>query len=154
MPKILQIGNQTFEYPVQGDGNYGEEASAWAEAATDALQTVQGPEDILLTEALLTNGASGDINGLLFDTSLVQQVVVEGIIVRNYTDATPTEAEAFVTLGAYNGVSFKISVESSGDDSGVTLDVSPSGQFTYVAANRANTNTITIKFKGKAIIAE
>lgn len=154
MPKILQIGNQTFEYPTQGEGNWGEEATAWAEAVTEALATIQGPEDILLTEALLTNGSSGNISGLTFDTSVVQQVLVEGLIIRTYLDATPTEAEAFVAIGAYNGSTFNISVESSGLDVGVTLDIDNSGQFTYQALNKPNTDSIIIKFKGKAIIAD
>jgi len=154
MSKTLQIGNQTFEYPEQGDSNWGEESAAWAEAVTDALATVQGPEDILLTEALITNGSSGNVSGLAFDTSLVQQIVVEGLLVRSYLDATPTEAEAFVATGAYNGSVFNISMEYAGNDTGVVLDIDNSGQFTYVAENRANTNTILIKFKGKAIIAD
>jgi len=154
MSKTLQIGNQTFEYPVQGDSNWGEEATAWAEAVTEALATVQGPEDILTTEALLTNGGSGNVSGLVFDTSVVQQVIVEGLIVREYLDATPTEAEAFVSNGSYNGTTFYISVESVGNDTGVTLDINNSGQFTYTAENRANTSNIIIKFKGKAIIAD
>ena len=154
MPKTLQIGNQTFEYPEQGDGNWGEEATAWAEAVTKALETVQGPEDILLTEAILNNGASGDVSGLAFDTSAVQQVFVEGLLTRTYTDATPTEAEAFIAIGAYNGSIFNLSVEYTGDDVGVVLDVTNAGQFTYVAQNKPNTDAITIKFKGKAIVQE
>lgn len=154
MPKLLQIGNQTFEYPEQGDGVWGEEATAWAEAVTDALATVQGPEDILLTEALLTNGSSGNISGLAFDTSTVQQIVVEGLIVRTYIDATPTEAEAVIAVGAYNGTTFNLSVEMTGNDTGVTIDVDNSGQFTYIAENKVNTDSIVIKFKGKAIIAD
>lgn len=154
MSKTLQIGNQTFEYPSQGDSNWGEEASAFAEAVADALATVQGPEDILLTEALLTNGSSGNVSGLLFDTSVVQQVLVEGLIVRTYLDATPTEAEAFAATGAYNGTTFYLSVESTGNDTGVVLDIDNTGQFTYQAENKANTDSIVIKFKGKAIIAD
>jgi hypothetical protein len=154
MAKLLQIGNQTFEIPEQGDSGWGEETTAYLEAIADALATVQGPEDILLTEALLTNGSSGNISGLTFDTSVVQQVLVEGLIVRTYLDATPTEAEAFVALGSYNGTTFSISVESSGNDTGVSIDIDNTGQFTYDASNKANTDSIVIKFKGKAIIAD
>jgi hypothetical protein len=154
MSKTLQIGNQTFEYPDQGDSNWGEESAAWASAVTEALATVQGPEDILLTEALLSNNSSGNVSGLAFDTSVVQQVIVEGLLVRSFLDATPTQAEAFIATGAYNGTTFNISVESAGNDTGVILDIDNSGQFTYIAENRANTDTILIKFKGKAIIAD
>lgn len=154
MPKTLQIGNQTFEYPVQGDGNWGEEATAWATAVSEALETVQGPEDILITEAVLNNGSSGDVAGLSFDTSVVQQINVEGLITRTFSDATPTEADAFIVTGSYNGSVFSISAEYVGNDAGVTLNITNVGQFTYVAENKANTDTITIRFKGKAIVQD
>jgi len=154
MSKTLQIGSDIFEYPDQGTGNWGEEATAWAEAVTKALESVQGPQDILLTEANLVNGGSGNISGLNFNTSLVQQIDVEGLITRTYTNATPTEAEAFRVLGAYNGSEFRISVEYSGLDSGVVIDVDNAGQFTYVASSKANTDVLSIKFKAKAIIQE
>jgi len=154
MPKTLQIGNESFEYPLQGDGNYGEEATAWAEAVTNSLQTVQGSEDILLTEAILNNGSSGNVSGLSFDVGIVKQVNVEGFINRTYSDATPTESEAFNAIGAYNGTTFNVSLDYTGNNTGVILDCSNSGQFTYTAESKANTNTITIKFKAKAIVQE
>lgn len=154
MPKTLQIGNQTFEYPIQGDGNWGEEATAWAEAVTEALATVQGPEDILITEATLINNSNGDVSGLAFDTAVVQQINVQGLIVRTYTDATPTESEAFAVIGSYNGINFNISVEYIGNNTGVSLDISSLGQFTYSAANKINTDSIVIKFKGNAIVID
>lgn len=154
MPKTLQIGNQTFEYPVQGNGNWGEEATAWAEAVTEALETVQGPEDILITEAILNNGSNGDVSGLLFDSSVVQQINVEGLITRTFTDSTPTQADAFIAIGSYNGSTFSISAEYVGNDAGVTLNITNVGQFTYIAENKANTDTITIRFKGKAIVQD
>lgn len=155
----LQVGSDIFEYPKQGSGNYGEEATAWAEAVTDALKTVQGPNDILLTSALLSNGSSGIISGLTFNTGQVQQITVEALIVRTYTDATPTESESININGTYNGSEFIITDIRSGDDTGVDIDVGnefglvgiPSGQFVYLAENKANTNTLTIKFKAKTI---
>lgn len=154
MSKSLQIGSDIFEYPETGDGNWGEEATAWAEAVTKSLETVQGPQDILLTESILSNGGSGNISGLSFNTSLVQQIEVKGLITRTYLDATPTEAEAFHCFGAYNGTEFRISTTYTGLDSGVVLDVTNAGQFTYEAQNKANTDTLTIKFKANTIIQD
>lgn len=153
MTKPLQIGTEIYDYPLQGDGaGWGEEATDWAEAVTDALETIQGPEDILLSEAILANGGSGNVNGLNFNVGVVKQVFIELVVTRTYSDATPTEREAFLGMGVYNGSTFKISMEASGDDSGVEFDVSNVGQGTYTASSKANTNSLTVKFKAKAIV--
>lgn len=153
MSKILQIGNQTFEYPETGDNNWSEEATGWAEAVTEVLETVQGAEDILKTEASLVNGSSGNIAGLVFDTGAVQQVIVKGYIKRVYTaiSGKPTEVESIVIEGAYNGSVFNIAPEYVGDDVGVEIDVDNTGQFTYAAEDKTDTDTLTIVFEAKAI---
>jgi len=153
MSKILQIGSQTFEYPETGDNNWSEEATGWAEAVTEVLETVQGPQDILKTEASLVNGSSGNISGLIFDTGSVQQVIVKGYLKRIYTviSGKPTEVESIVIEGAYNGSVFNIAPEYVGDDVGVEIDVDNSGQFTYVAEDKTDTDTLTIVFEAKAV---
>lgn len=153
MSKILQIGNETFEYPETGDANWSEEATGWAEAVTDVLATVQGPQDILKTEAALVNGSSGNIAGLVFDTGAIQQVIVKGYIKRVYTvvSGKPTEVESVVIEGAYNGSDFIIAPEYVGDDVGVSIDALSTGQFTYEAEDKADTDTLTLVFEAKAI---
>jgi hypothetical protein len=149
----LQVGNTIHEFPVHGDINWGESVTDWAQAVTDALATVQGPQDILITEALLANNqvTPAIISGLAFNTAVVQQIVVEALIIRTFTDMTPTRAETAISIGAYNGSVFSISTEYVGDECGVILDCNNSGQFTYTSSDVPNTDTITIKFKGKAI---
>ena len=154
MSKNLQIGNKTFEYPTTGNGNWGEEATAWAVEVTNVLETVQGPQDILKSEAALVNGGSGIIAGLKFDTGAIQQVIVKGYIKRIYTviSGKPTEVESVVVEGAYDGSVFSISPEYVGRfDAGVSIDADNTGQFTYVAENKADTDTLTIVFEAKAI---
>ena len=153
MAKNLQVGNQIFQYPETGDNNWSEEATGWAEAVTEVLETVQGAEDILKTESSLVNGSSGDIAGLVFDTGAVQQVIVKGYITRTYTvvSGKPTEVESIVIEGAYNGSEFKIAPEYVGDDTGVVIDAANTGQFTYVAEDKTDTLTLTIVFEAKAI---
>lgn len=153
MSKTLQVGSEIFEYPETGNGNWGEQSTGWAEKVTEVLETVQGPQDILKTEASITNGTSGNINGLVFDTSQIQQVEVKGYIERVYTgiSGTPTEVESFRVEGAYNGSIFNISVRYSGDDTGVVIDVDNSGQFNYVAEDKTDTLSMKIVFEAKAI---
>ena len=60
MSRQLQIGNKVFNYPDTGDNpGWGEDATAWAQAVTTALETVQGTNDIPATTTALAN--TGDI---------------------------------------------------------------------------------------------
>jgi hypothetical protein len=151
--KKLQVGDEDFIYPIQGSDEWGEEAGAngWAGKVTEVLASLFGPHDILPTESPLINGGSGNINGLKFDTAAVKQVTVAAVVKRVYADATPTEAESIVIQGAYNGSDFIISAAYSGDDTGVEVDVDSTGQFTYTAEDKLNTDSLTIKFSAKAL---
>jgi hypothetical protein len=151
MSKKLTIGGEVFEYPTTGDYNWGEESTGWAEAVTEVLNTLSGPEDISVSEATLVNGSTGNVAGLSFNAAVVQQISVELVCTRTFTDATPGRTEAFIFHGAFNGSDFVVSAEKVGDDCGVIFDINNTGQFTYDAENIANTNTITVKFKGSAI---
>lgn len=157
MTKKLQVGDEFFDYPITGDINYGEDASDWADAVTEALKTVQNPGDIPVTEAALVGTSDGTVTtgtipGLSFDTAFVQRIFVEGLITREFV-AAQTKVESFAVQGAYNGSDFNISVNYDGDDTDVTLDVT-AGQFTFESVDDPNTTSITIKFKAKTIIDE
>jgi len=157
MTKKLQVGDETFDYPITSDINYGEDASDWADAVTEALKTVQNPGDIPVTEAALVGTSdgtftTGTIPGLNFDTSFVQRILVEGQITREFV-SDPTDVESFTVNGVYNGSEFKIAASYAGDDTEVELDVT-GGQFTFKSLDDVNTTSITIKFKAKTIIDE
>lgn len=159
--KKLQIGNEIFDYPITGSSNYGEEATGWAEAATEAIKEIKGPGDISTTEVILIgtdnmDGTStGFISGLQFDTSFVQRISVTGIITRDYTivSGRTREVESFVIEGAYNGVEFNISEEMVGDDTRVELFI-VGGQFKFTSVNDIDTQTLKIKFKASALVDE
>lgn len=150
--KKLQVGDESFIYPIQGSDEWGEEAGAngWAGKVTEVLASLFGPHDILPTEAILSS-TSGNIPGLKFDTAAVKQVTIQAVIKRTYADATPTEAESLIIQGAYNGSDFLISATYTGDDTGVEIDVTSIGQFTYTAESKLNTDSLTIKFSAKAL---
>lgn len=154
MSKKLTIGTQVFDYPITGSSNYGEEATGWAEAATDAIKEIKGPGDISTTETILV-GLDGFVSGLQFDTSFVQRISVTGIITREYTLASgkSREVESFVIEGAYNGLEFNITQEFSGDDTEVEFYV-VGGQFKFTSADVTDTLELKIKFSAKAVIDE
>lgn len=159
--KKLSVGNDTFDYPINGTNNYAEGATGWAEAITDVVKEFFGPGDITTTETALIgtdnlDGTStGFISGLQFDTAFVQRIRVEGIITRKYTGASmkATEVESFISEGAYNGVEFNISNEFTGDDTEVELFID-GGQYKFTSVNVADTQELKIKFTAKVIIDE
>ena len=152
--KKLTIGSETFDYPITGSSNYGEEATAWAEAASEVLKEVSGPGDISTTETILV-GLDGFVSGLQFDTSFVQRISVTGIITREFTVASgkSRQVESFTIEGAYNGVEFNITEEFSGDDTEVEFYV-VGGQFKFTSADVADTQELKVKFLGKALVDE
>jgi len=154
MPIRLRLADEEFDIPVVSDNNWGEQVTLYLKKNSDVIATIQGPQDILLTEAPLSDGGSGPINGLSFDTSTIQQIKVEGFIIRSFTTAADPTTDAFVCEGVYNGSSFFINPKYTGTDAKVKLDINNAGQFLYDAETVADTDTIVIKFKASAIIEE
>lgn len=149
MPKNLQIGNTVYEYPVQGDGSWGEEATAWAEGVTEALETVQGPNDILLTTALLTNNQTipTDVSGLAFDTSEVLSVSIEYFIKREGSSVLVEEGRL---NAVFDGSDWALSAEST-SDAGVDFTIIASGQVQYTTTDLAGHTASTVRFRAKTI---
>lgn len=158
MPKDLQIGSNIYEYPTPGEpAGWSEGASDWAEGVTNALATVQGPNDILLTSSSLVipdgspeTAGPFNVNGFLFDSGTVQGFEAQFLVTRTYTDATPTEVESGNLVGNNNGSDFFISISSIGD-TGISFSITSEGQVQYILEERANTQNIQIKFKAKTI---
>jgi hypothetical protein len=150
----LRLGDEVFDIPTVGASNWGEQITLYLRKNSEIIATIQGPQDILLTEAPLSNGASSQpINGLSFDTASVQQIVVDGIITRNFLTGTPT-VDSFVCEGVFDGADFYIDTTFTGTDAKVKLDINAAGQFIYTAEDVTDTNSISIKFRARAIIDE
>jgi len=154
MTKLLQVGNDIFEYPQQGTGEgHGEDATAWAEAVTESLANFLGPNDILLTTANLANNVTSEqvIPGLSFNTGQVQHINVEFLIVRTFNLGADTVVESGKVYGNYDGSDFRISIESTGDSTGVEIDVNASGQFVYTSSDLVDHQSSVISFKAATI---
>ena len=158
MSFTIQIGNKIITMPNNNESpGYGEGLVEFYKAVESALGSVQGPQDITQTTATLANNSSGNVNGFLFDTAEVKYIFAEFTITRTFSDATPTQSESGQMFGNYDGTDFVISVqtvEGSGGDPLVELDISNTGQVTYVSQDVTNTDTLQIFFKAKAIINE
>ena len=154
MSKDLQVGNKIFPYPDQGEGaGHGEDATAWAVQVTDVLKTVQGPNDLLETTSVLANNITTPTNipNLVFNTGQVQHVIVEFIIQRTYDSGASILVESGTIQGNFNGSDFRISQMSTGDDSGIEIDVTSGGQFTYTSTDLSGHQNSLITFKAKTI---
>lgn len=159
MSKNLTISDEVFPYPVEGDNNYGEAATAWAEAATNVLATVSGPGDIATTQVTLSGTSdgtytTGTITNFSFDTSYVQSIEASGFIKRVYSDTTYI-VERFDLKGIFNGTEIDFVPEFTSPDTNFDFTVSI-GQFGFSYldddASGKTTSSVIIKFQAKAIV--
>ena len=152
MPKVLTIGNESFDIPNEGEnGNYGESISDYLEAVSTALATVQQRNDIPITTAAILNNiaAPAPVAGFSFDTAEVISINCEFIVTRT-TDvpAVSLVSNGFIQ-GNFNGTAWNITVESI-NDAGVSFDITSGGQITYTSSNLTGSNySGSILFKAK-----
>lgn len=153
----VQIGNAIYEIPEVGNPKWGEKTTETLLALVEALSDVVGPEDILTKEALLANNVQTKtpINGLKFDTTLIESCIVTGVIVRTFPEILGLEPlkDTFIIEGAnYNGA-FDYAVRFIGNNAGVQLFARDDGQFEYTSDDIEFTDSMFIKFSGKAIVS-
>jgi hypothetical protein len=151
MSKTLTVGNETFEYPTQGTNPaWGEQTSDWAEAISETVATLRGPNDIVLTTAPILDNQSFpvDVNGLSFDTADVRSIDVSYIV--NRSDGTLTFAEEGSMRGVYNGTGWDFAYKHTGD-AGMYFSITAAGQVQYQSSSVGGIYTGSIKFKGSTI---
>lgn len=153
----LRLGDEVFDIPTVGASNWGEQITLYLRKNSEIIATIQGPQDILLTPFGITGftvgdeSPSGNILGLSFDTSTIQQIIVDGIITREFNTGNP-KVDSFRCEGIYDNANFYIDTNFTGTDAGVSLNINSTGQFTYAVKSVADTKSITIRFRAKAII--
>jgi hypothetical protein len=162
MPKTLTVGSEEFEFPLSGENpGYASEITDWAEAVTDALSTVQKPNDILTTTASLANNVTTPTNIPGFSFSVAQVIAIDCryFIKRVTTGPSATYVETGYIEGCYDGTDWAISIRTTGDSgiiapnyAGVLLSITPSGQIQYTSTNLPGaTHVATITFEAKVI---
>lgn len=153
MSKQLQIGSTIYNYPEQGDkAGWGEDATAWATAITDALGNVQGPNDILITSATLANNqtTAANIPGLSFNIGQVEAVEIIYEIRRTYNLGANTDVEFGKIQAVYDGSEFFMSSDATGN-AGVVISVLNTGQFQYTSSNLTDHQSSVIRFSAQTI---
>lgn len=152
MPKIVTVGTENFEIPVQGENaDYGEELTDYFVAVADALTTVQQPNDILPTTAAINNNQTSftNIPGFSFDTSEVIEIEAVYVVTRSTTSPSTVLSENGKIEGNYNGTTWSISI-SGEDDADIEFDITSGGQIQYKTGNMSGSGyTGQIIFKAK-----
>ncbi len=156
MSKEVIIANSVYKIPVYGENKWGENTTALLEAMVTTIANIVGPQDIPIKESILANNVSVStpINGLKFDTSVVQNSVVNGVIVRVFPTILniPATQDTFVVEAASYQGDLEYSVRYVGTDAKVKITAQNNGQFYYTSEDVTDTESIFISFYGKAII--
>jgi len=158
MSTPLSVGGTTYDYPENKESQgWGEEATAWATAVTDALSGLSSPVDIPLTSAIINNNQSSPINvvGLFFDPLVVRGAAIEYTIYRTSSTITTPKAEKGVLEISYDGTDWTLARGNATADTGITFSFSPStsGQIQYTSTDVGNVSYQGLmKFKASAYI--
>lgn len=154
MARTIQIGSKVFEIPDAGEtAGWGEDTTEYLVAIAESLQSVQGPNDILLTSASLANNqtSSANIPGMVINLiGDVKAAEIDYAIERVYNSGATTDSENGKILSSYDGTQFKISIDAEGD-TGISIDASNAGQFTYTSSNLVDHVSTIIRFRIKTI---
>lgn len=155
----LVVNNTTFNYPGPGeDPGWGEDATAWAQAVTQVLNSLLGPGDVLETTFNVTNNVSAAENvvGLTFDTATVRAAIIEYSVYRTSDTATSGNAEFGMMVMVYDNSATSgnkwVLVQDSSGDAGIFFDVTDAGQFQYTSTDiGAAGYSGVMKFKARTL---
>lgn len=155
MPIPLVIANETYQYPINRDpAGWGTEASDWAQAVTDNLNSLSGPADILNTVANISNNITSPtlIPGLSFDSTVVKGAKVDYNVYR--VTSTNEVVEQGIMLLSYkpNAMLWDLTLVS-GQNSNVVFSITTSGQMQYTSDNMPGLNySGEITFRGLGLV--
>lgn len=158
MSREFIVENTPYTYPDAGDSpGWGEGATDWAQAVTNALVKLINANDILETSFTIANNqaVATDITGLFIDVTQVRAVEID-YSVRRTTDVPAvevTETGKIIAVYENNSNTWSYTRTSTGDDTGTEITVTPTGQFQYTSTDISGTNyTGLMKFRAKALI--
>jgi hypothetical protein len=159
MSTPLTIAGTTFNYPDSGENpNWAQEASSWAAAVTEAINTLLAPGDILQTSFSIDNNiaVATNINGLLFDSGTVRAANVSYTVYRTSTANPAGNAETGTIYlvfddSAASGLKWKLTQSVDGN-AGVSFAMGDDGQMTYRSTDIGAVGySGTIRFSAKTL---
>lgn len=139
MSKVLIVENIPFNYPNPGeDPGWGQGATGWAEAVTNALANLSGPGDITQTSFSIANNqvAPQDIDGLVFDGGTVRSAVITYSIYRISDTSPDGNAETGQIVLLYdNNLGWSLAQGQIVGFAGVYFSITNVGQFQYTSTD-------------------
>jgi len=159
MSKCLQIGSCVFSYPEQGTNpGWGEDATCWAIAVTNQLNTISQPNDITLRSVIICNNINscnsfpcGKTLGIgatkvRFSSTLVRSFCLDYTATRLGTvcnSCTPTYESGLIS-GIYDGTNWDFTHDFLGC-AGLDFNIDSSGQIYYFTDSQKGQGTIKLK---------
>lgn len=146
---ILTIAGTPYNYPDEGtEPGWGSDATDWAQAVTDVINTLVAPGDILQTTFTLQDNTATPtiVSGLRFDPTVVRAANITYSVNRN------GQNQAGLLLLNYNqsgatGSKWVITEANKIGDVGVTFSIDDTGQVYYLSTSTGFTAAITFAAK-------
>jgi len=151
----LIVNNTIFNYPDPGEEpGWGEDATGWAEAVTEALQSLAPAGTLNEAQSAIDNNQTDEeIAGLVFSSSLTKTATVLYRIQRDTDSITELVEQGYLNILYDNGTWLMSREISTGSPAGVQLDINSMGQVIYTSTNIAGANyTGFIRFKTFGIV--
>lgn len=154
MSVTITVGNETFEYPSNGQSpGYGQAATETIQAIADAVASLSGPDDILLTSFTIANNQTSFTNilGLGFDTSTVRAANITYSVYRTTNSNNAAETGTIQVVYNSAAASWEINREFAGD-AGITFQITAGGLLQYKSSNISGSSySGVIKFLAKTL---
>lgn len=143
----IVIAGTTFNYPTSGESpNWAEEASAFAVAVGEVLNTLLAPGDILQTSFEIGNnvGIETNVNGLLFDSGVVRAANISYSIYRTSTENPSGNVESGMIYIVFDDSAIDankwLMTQTVTGTSGVILSIDHNGQFKFTSNDIGSTD--------------
>lgn len=154
---LIQIGNQTFELPIQGaNPSWAEELSAIIRALAEISQIVVGANDILpSTATILNNQTNVNFGSVLFDTAEVLSFRMVIFIVRQHNPGSGliVLTQSGTVEANYDGSNWKLQQEYVGD-AGVRFSITAGGVVQYSSTDLTGHITGSARYTAKTLDEE
>lgn len=154
MSRTLTIQNVPYTYPEAGETpGWGEAATDWAQAVTDAVNGIVGAGDILPTLATIANNQTifTSVTGLIFNTTNVKAAHIEYMVFRSTNSTELDEIGSLSAIYNTSTTSWELGRRSTGD-AGIEFSITSGGQIQYKSSNIAGTSySGRIRFRARTL---
>ena len=136
----LTVKGVTYKYPDPGrEPGWGEDATEWAKAVTDALATAVAAGDIKGVATLNATTSPTNIPGMVINAT----ESVSAVVLYHLEKTTPALRQSGKLTICKDGTNWVIQNEYIGESTGVVFSITNTGQIRYELAS----GTVQLKFR-------